>query len=76
MKSEIDKFKKAVPFVPFDIELVCGRIVHVPHPEFLLVPPGKGLYIGVSDEDGVVEVLNAIMVIAVRPSRARRRKAG
>ena len=77
MKPEILVFQKAQPFVPFEIELVGGRVLNVPHPEFVYVPPGKGLYFVVTHRDGVVETLNAILVLSVRPSRkSPRRKAG
>jgi hypothetical protein len=77
MKPEIAAFQKAQPFVPFEVELVGGRVLQVPHPEFVYVPPGKGLYFVITHKDGVVETLNAILVLSVRPIRkTTRRKAG
>ncbi len=77
MKPEIAAFQKAQPFVPFEIELVGGRVVTVPHPEFVYVAPGKSMYFVVTNTDGVVEVFNSFLVLAVRPSRkTKSRKAG
>jgi hypothetical protein len=54
-------------------------VLRVDHPEFVYVPPGKGLYFVVTHRDGTPETCNAVLVVAVRPSRGRlqmRKKAG
>jgi hypothetical protein len=79
MKPTIEQYAKNAPFIPFEIELVGGRVLRVDHPEFVYVPPGKGLYFVVTHRDGTPETCNAVLVVAVRPSRGRlqmRKKAG
>lgn len=77
MNEEIRKFQKAVPFVPFEIELVGGRVLRVKHPDFIFVPPmARAPYFVHVDDDGVSETCSAVMVLAVRPIRGIKRKAG
>lgn len=71
MKPQIETAAKATPFVPFEIELVGGRILRVNHSEFIYVPPGKGLYFVYTHNDGTPETCNAILVVSVRPSKKR-----
>ena len=71
MKSEIQNAAKAVPFVPFEIELVGGRVLRVNHPEFVYVPPGKGIHFAYTHADGSSEFCNALLVIAVRASKKK-----
>jgi hypothetical protein len=39
--KEIEDALNATPFVPFDIHLDNGKVVHVPHPDFLLFSESK-----------------------------------
>ncbi len=80
--EEIRSFQKQQPFEAFEIVLVDGRVFSVPHPEFILVPPGRGSWVYVSDSEGHVEHINTLVISTVRRSkpkdgRGRRgRKAG
>lgn len=79
MKGKIQAAHETRPFLPFEIELVNGRVLQVRHPEFLYVPPGRGLYFVFTNAEGTPETFNAIMVLSVRPMRTsqeKRRKAG
>lgn len=38
-KSDIVAFRDAVPFTPFDIRLADGRVLRVPHPDYISVSP-------------------------------------
>lgn len=41
---------KRQPFVPFDIKLSSGEVVHVPHPEFVMFTK-NGMVVGYPDSD-------------------------
>jgi len=64
--EEIRKFQRHEPFQPFEIVLVDGRRFVVPHPEFILVPPGRGTWIYVADESGGTEHINTMIISSVR----------
>lgn len=78
---DIEKLAKAEPFNPFEMHLVTGRIVQVPHPEFIYVPPGRGSYVVVTDKEGLAEFINVTIVVSINlidgsKKRGGRRKAG
>jgi len=59
--------------------LADGRIIHVPHPEFVYVPPINERTVIVTDSGGIPESINVLLIVSVRPNengRRRRRKAG
>jgi hypothetical protein len=65
------------PFEPFEIVLVDGRSFTVDHPEFILVPPGRGTWVYVAEPSGKVEHINTVIISSIRKStneRSRRRK--
>lgn len=75
--DEVRKFQHAKPFQPFDIHLADGRVIHVPHPDFVYVPPINQRTVVVTDENGVPEHINILVVVSIKPSKnGRRRKAG
>ncbi|HEX2837361.1 MAG TPA: hypothetical protein VHN77_04450 [Phycisphaerales bacterium] len=80
MNEEIRSLVRAQPFLPFDVQLVDGRVVHVEHHDFISVPPGnRSQYVIVYDKQGRFEVINTSLAIAVRLSsngHGKRKKAG
>lgn len=77
--EEIKRYQLARPFAPFDIHLADGRVVHVPHPEFVYVPPINQRTVIVTDRKGIPETLNVLVIVSVKPSAERKRprkKAG
>ncbi len=77
MKREIETIAKARPFAPFEMELVGGRVLRVKHPEFVYVPPGRGIHVIYTHDDGTSQFVNALLIVGVRTIRpATRRKAG
>ncbi len=77
MKREIDTIAKARPFALFEMELVGGRVLRVKHPEFVYVPPGRGIHVVYTHEDGTSEFVNALLIVGARAIRPpARRKAG
>jgi hypothetical protein len=75
--DEIQRFKKHVPFEPFEIVLVDGRRFPVPLPDFILVPP-RGTWVYVTDRRGRTAHINAVVISSVRRLHGggRRRRAG
>ncbi len=69
------------PFEPFALHLADGRALHVPHPEFLYIPPKNDRCVFVTHDDGAVEAVDLLLVVSLKPLKAtrngsRRRKAG
>lgn len=74
----IEQLRKAVsrePFEPFDIYLADGRVIGVPHRDFLYVPPKAERTFAVSDDEGVLETFDLLLVVSLEP-KGRRKKAG
>jgi len=82
LNEAIRKHMKSAPFEPFEIEMVTGRVLKVPHPDFILLPPvPRAPYFVWIDGKGIPETLNTNLVVAVRNQsndrkKSRRRKAG
>jgi hypothetical protein len=80
--DEVRRFQKAQPFQPFDIHLADGRVIHVPHHDFVYVPPINHRTVVVTDSQGVPEHINILDVVSICPSTSagkeprKRRKAG
>ncbi len=54
------------PFQPFEIHLADGRILLVEHPEFLAQSP-TGRTIVVGHPDGVLEIVDLLLVVSLKP---------
>jgi hypothetical protein len=76
--EEIRRYQRAEPFQPFDLHLADGRVLHVPHPEFVYVPPINTRTVIVTDSRGITETINVLLIVPVRSGEngKRRRKAG
>ena len=64
----------AQPFQPFDIYLADGRSVPVEHPEFL-AQSAAGRTIAVSHPDGIIEIIDLLLVTSLKPRLKRRKHA-
>jgi hypothetical protein len=67
--NELRKWQKHQPFEPFDILLVDGRRFHVPHPDFLLIPPGPGTWVYVADGSGTADHINTAVISSIRKTQ-------
>jgi hypothetical protein len=67
------KLHQAQPFQSFDIHLTDGRTLPVEHPEFL-AQSSTGRTIAVADPDGVIELVDLLLVVSLKPHRPSRRK--
>ena len=64
--EQLQILHRARPFQPFDIHLADGRSIPVLHPEFLAQSP-NGRTIGVGTAEGVVEVIDLLLVTSLKP---------
>jgi hypothetical protein len=64
--EQLRAFHQARPFQPFDIYLADGRSLSVEHPEFLVIPP-TGRTIGVGLANGVIEIVDVLLVTSLKP---------
>lgn len=61
--------KDAVPFLPFEMLLADGRVLLIPHPDFLSVAEEEELA-HVHALNGEIEVLDLLLVVSIRfPAR-------
>lgn len=65
------------PFEPFEVYLADGRVLPVPHPDFMMIPPTAQRTFGLADDDGVIETIDLLLVVSLKPinGRSRRRRA-
>ncbi len=73
------KLHLAQPFQPFDIHLADGRTLSVEHPELLAHAP-TGRTFAVAHPDGVIEIIDLLLVVSLEPhangsSRRGRRRS-
>jgi hypothetical protein len=71
--EQLRHLHQAQPFQPFDIHLADGRSLPVEHPEFLAQSP-TGRTIAVGHADGVLEIVDLLLVVSLKPRRSPRRK--
>jgi hypothetical protein len=70
--QSIREFYQAVPFKPFEIQMVSGQCYEVPHPECILISP-RGSYVIVSDADERPHHLSTLLIERVSPQKSRRK---
>ena len=64
--EQLRKMHMARPFQPFEIHLTDGRTLVVEHPE-LLAQSTTGRTFAVSDPDGVLEIVDLLLVVSLKP---------
>ena len=78
--EQLRKAYDAQPFMPFSLYLADGRVIAVPHRDFMLLPPTAQRTFGVADDHGVIETIDLLLVVSIKPMNGRsqtgRRKAG
>ncbi len=79
----IDQLRKAYtsePFIPLEIYLADGRVLPVPHRDFLYLAPQAERTFIVSDDEGIMETVYLLLVVSFKPMKSAntrgRRKAG
>lgn len=79
MKHQVQVARQTRRFVPSETEFVGGRVLQVPRPELIDLPPGKTPSLVATHPGGTPERRNIFKALPVRPSKqrgGRRRKAG
>ncbi len=76
----LDQLRKAhqrSPFHPFILYLADGREVSVPHPEFMYIPPKNERTFVVTDQNGLMEWIDLLLVTSIKQSdsASRRRRS-
>ena len=64
MKEKIRELLNASPFVPFTIEMASGKNYDIVHPDFV-VSASDSSDIVIEDSDGMVQVLNPMLITAI-----------
>ena len=67
--EQVRKAREKAPFKPFTIYLSDQRSFQIPHQDFVWVVPG-GRTIGISDEAGVVEIVDLVHVTSLKLNNA------
>ena len=73
--EQVHALLRARPFVPFTIHLADGRELRVDHPENAVVSD-LGLSAGVVNPEGVIEIVDLLLVTSLRPHNGRSRTRG
>ena len=76
--EQLREAHQARPFKPFRICLADGREIKVPHPEFLLAPPGASRTFVVATSSETYKVIDLLLVTSLDfdgAGRGRRRKS-
>jgi hypothetical protein len=64
--EQLRKMHQARPFQPFDIHLADGRSIPVNHPELLgFSTTGRTIAVGLPD--GVIEIVDLLLVTSLKP---------
>ncbi len=66
--EELRKVSRAVPFRPFTVRTSEGDGLHVPHPDFLFIPP-LGETVILVDQKGGLNLLDATHITKVEIPR-------
>lgn len=78
--EQIRKAIKAQPFRPFTVSLGDGRQFHVPHPEFVWVPPEATRTLGIAGDGEDYSIIDLLLITSLdfgngaRPHKPRKRK--
>jgi hypothetical protein len=72
--QSIREFNRAVPFVPYQIQMASGERYEVPHPDFVSISP-KGSFVIVIDAKERPHHLSSLLIeSASQHNGARRRR--
>jgi len=64
--KQIKDTLRSEPFRPFTMRLVDGRAYHVPHPEFLFIPPNmRHTVLFANPDTDAVTIVDAVMIASV-----------
>ena len=67
-KSDIVAFRDAVPFVPFDLRIADGRLIRIPHPDYVGVSP-SGRFLMAFLPNGGFDNIELSLIVGIAPQR-------
>ncbi len=67
-KSDIVAFRDAVPFMPFDMRIADGRLIRIPHPDYVMVSPTGHYVMSYLPTGGFVNI-DISLVVDIAPHR-------
>ena len=74
--ATVREFLSQRPFKPFRIEMVDGHVIHVPHPEFVALPPQStdrlNPFCYYFRKDGTGVHINPLLVARMVPEAGKR----
>jgi hypothetical protein len=70
--ESIRNFTRAVPFQPYEIQMVSGARYEVPHPDFILISQ-RGSFVVIVDARDRPHHLSTLLIERASPIRGRRR---
>jgi hypothetical protein len=76
--DSIREFNRAVPFVPYEIQMVSGERFEIPHPDFISISP-RGSFVVLIDNRERPHHLSSLLIeraSLLNGSRRRRSKNG
>ena len=62
---------RAAPFKRYRLELADGKVLDVPHPEFVLINPKNPRTVVVSMPDGGFKIVDLLLVAAIHVGTVR-----
>lgn len=66
MKTDpIRELLRTMPFVPFDLHLANGKVIHIQHPDFASLEPGGRVMIVWKQSGGGFELIDVLLVNSV-----------
>ncbi|PWU21070.1 MAG: hypothetical protein C5B50_02695 [Verrucomicrobia bacterium] len=68
----IRELNQAVPFRPYSLRLVSGKVHSVPHPDFIYISP-RGTYVMVVDSREHPHWMSSLLIEEVTHARSRTR---
>jgi hypothetical protein len=74
--NSIREFNRAVPFVPYEIQMVSGERFEVPHPDFISISP-RGSFVVLIDSQDRPHHLSSLLIeraSLLNGNRRRRQK--
>ena len=73
--QEIRQAHHAEPFHPFTIRMADGRILRVPHPDFLLTPPtGRTIVVHMPDDSHAIIDLMLVAELEFKANGSSKRR--
>ncbi len=68
---QIRFFQNQRPFEPFAVHLADARYFEIRHPDAVFVLPDDDRTVSIMNKDGLIEVVDLLMITSLRPLNAK-----